>query len=112
MSNDTLQEDEQLFEAIWQAIKGWDLERSPGELYAHATGDDVRTILKSIEPIIAQREHEAELRGRIAEARYAADRVGVTDDYYQHEIDEWFTERIAALTAPTTDDTATEGGEL
>lgn len=40
---------EEMFESIWAAIKKWDIERSPGDLYAGATGDDVRTIISSIE---------------------------------------------------------------
>ncbi len=42
-----------VFEAVWQAIKGWDLSREPGSkgdrLYAGATGNDVMHILKAIE---------------------------------------------------------------
>lgn len=37
-----------VFEAVWQAIKGWDLRRSPDELYSGATGTDVMTILEAI----------------------------------------------------------------
>lgn len=37
-----------LFDRIWEAIKGWDLERKPGEGYAGATGDDVRTIIDAM----------------------------------------------------------------
>ena len=40
---------EEMFESIWQAIKKWDIERSPGDLYAGTTGYDVRTIIQSIE---------------------------------------------------------------
>lgn len=36
------------FEAVWQAIKGWDIQRTPGEGYAEATGTDVMTILKAL----------------------------------------------------------------
>lgn len=36
------------FEAIWKAIKGWDLQRKDGEGYAGATGTDVMTILKAL----------------------------------------------------------------
>lgn len=39
-----------LFEAVWQAIKGWDIEREPGIGYAGATGTDVMTILNAIKP--------------------------------------------------------------
>jgi hypothetical protein len=36
------------FEAVWQAIKGWDIQRSPGQGYAGATGNDVMHILKAL----------------------------------------------------------------
>jgi len=41
-----------VFEAIWQAIKRWDIERDFGQGRAGATGTDVKTILKAIEPFI------------------------------------------------------------
>ena len=34
-----------LFDAIWQAIKGWDIEREHGQGYAGATGTDVQIII-------------------------------------------------------------------
>lgn len=36
------------FNAIWQAIKGWDIERNPGAGYAGATGTDVMSILTAL----------------------------------------------------------------
>jgi hypothetical protein len=39
------------FEAVWQAIKGWDLARYPGAGYAGATGTDVLTILNALKPV-------------------------------------------------------------
>jgi hypothetical protein len=36
------------FNAVWEAIKGWDIQRTPGAGYAGATGDDVCTILEAI----------------------------------------------------------------
>jgi hypothetical protein len=36
------------FRAIWEAIKGWDLEREPGAGYAGATGTDVLAIQNSL----------------------------------------------------------------
>lgn len=36
------------FNAIWEAIKGWDIERKRGEGYAGATGTDVRAIQNSL----------------------------------------------------------------
>lgn len=38
------------FQAIWRAIKNWDLERQRGELYAGANGTDVMTILNAVKP--------------------------------------------------------------
>lgn len=39
------------FEAVWQAIKGWDLQREAGLGYAGATGTDVMTILNALRSI-------------------------------------------------------------
>ncbi len=36
------------FNAVWKAIKGWDIERKPGDGYAGATGTDVMTILEAL----------------------------------------------------------------
>lgn len=36
------------FLAVWNAIKGWDIQRTPGAGYAGATGDDVCTILEAL----------------------------------------------------------------
>lgn len=43
-----------VFEAIWQAIRRWDLERERGRGYAGATGTDVKTILRAIEPFLQE----------------------------------------------------------
>lgn len=40
-----------LFDAIWNAIKAWDLQRKPGRGYAHATGDDVQTIVDAVKAV-------------------------------------------------------------
>lgn len=50
-----------LFEAIWQAIKEWDISRRPAEhrLYAGATGSDVCKILDAINPHIDSAAVEA-----------------------------------------------------
>ena len=37
------------FDAVWNAIKGWDIQRTPGQGYAGATGTDVATILDALE---------------------------------------------------------------
>lgn len=41
-----------VFEAIWQAIKRWDIERDYGQGRGGATGTDVKTILNAIEPFL------------------------------------------------------------
>ena len=41
-----------VFDAIWQAIKRWDLQRQHGDGYAGATGTDVCTILDAIRPYL------------------------------------------------------------
>lgn len=48
------------FDAVWQAIKNWDIGR-PGEeddnghqLYGGATGTDVMTILNAVRPILGR----------------------------------------------------------
>jgi hypothetical protein len=42
------------FNAVWEAIKKWDIERVEGEGYAHATGTDVMIILNAIRPLLEQ----------------------------------------------------------
>ena len=39
------------FNAVWEVIKKWDIERSEGEGYAHATGTDVMIILNALKEI-------------------------------------------------------------
>lgn len=39
-----------LFNAIWEAIKYWDISRTGNGMYAGATGTDVCTILDAIKP--------------------------------------------------------------
>jgi len=36
------------FNAVWEAIKKWDIQRTEGEGYAHATGTDVMIILNAL----------------------------------------------------------------
>lgn len=52
-----------LFEAVWQAIKGWDISRHKDGLYSGPTGNDVMHVLAALQ----QREqaHEAERQGLI-----------------------------------------------
>ena len=44
-----VQEHNARFNAVWEAIKGWDLQRFPNTGYAGATGDDVCTILEALD---------------------------------------------------------------
>lgn len=37
-----------LFNAIWNAIKGWDIRRTANALYANATGTDVMRIMAAV----------------------------------------------------------------
>lgn len=37
-----------LFDAIWNAIKGWDISRSANELYGAPTGNDARHIYDAV----------------------------------------------------------------
>lgn len=43
-----------VFEAIWQVIKGWDIQRELQVGYAGATGTDVKTILNAIQPFLKE----------------------------------------------------------
>ncbi len=53
LNNEPTEEDlkSPLFEAIWQAIKKWDIEREYGQGRAGATGTDVKTIMNAIAKI-------------------------------------------------------------
>lgn len=64
MSNTPDELNKQLKEAIWQTIKGWDLERKKGDGYAGATGTDVDAIMSAIQPVLAQHREAAERKGR------------------------------------------------
>ena len=44
-----------VFEAIWQAIKRWDVSRGGGALYSGATGSDVMHILQAVRVSAAER---------------------------------------------------------
>lgn len=42
------------FNAIWEVIKPWDIERKYGDGYAEANGTDVMTILSAVRPVIRE----------------------------------------------------------
>ena len=39
------------FNAVWEAIKKWDIQRTEGAGYAHATGTDVMIILNALKSL-------------------------------------------------------------
>jgi len=39
------------FNAVWEAIKKWDIQRTEGVGYAHATGTDVMIILNALKSL-------------------------------------------------------------
>jgi hypothetical protein len=47
--SDTSKQVDEIKDAIWKAIKDWDIERKRGDGYAGATGTDVEIILNAIE---------------------------------------------------------------
>lgn len=59
-----MSDDDRRFEAVWQAIKNWDIGKwtdhagrpSQRRWYSGATGDDVRTILAAIDAVADERE--------------------------------------------------------
>lgn len=56
------------FEAIWQAIKGWDIQRTPGAGYAGATGTDVMTILNALRRARAPEQGQRQTSGETTAA--------------------------------------------
>jgi hypothetical protein len=42
-----------LWEAIWGVVKPWDIEREPGQGYAHATGDDATRLYDAVRAALA-----------------------------------------------------------
>lgn len=46
-----VREHDERFNAVWEAIKGWDLQREGDSGYAGATGDDVCSILEALEDL-------------------------------------------------------------
>ena len=61
------------FNAVWNAIKRWDLSRDPAnELYAGATGNDVMRILAVVRPLLAT----ARRAGVVEGLRMGADFAG------------------------------------
>ena len=69
------------FNPIWQAIKGWDIQRAPGAGYHGPTGDDVRTILSALTAagyVILPAEMTAEQAARSLAGSAMADRMRVS----------------------------------
>ena len=59
-----------LFNAIWNAIKGWDISRDSNRLYAGATGTDVCTILDAISSVSDEIRAEFTRRKATLEEEY------------------------------------------
>ena len=55
-----------LFEAIWQAIKKWDIEKEYGQWRAGATGTDVKIIMNAFKPFLMEREKTTEMEKKWA----------------------------------------------
>jgi len=69
-----------LFNAVWDAIKKWDISREPSErrLYAGATGTDVMTILNAVRPFLNAKDElvrEAYERGKKDAVDYINKRI-------------------------------------
>jgi exonuclease VII small subunit len=60
-----------LFEAIWQAIKGWDISRRNDGLYSGPTGNDARHIYDAISAALDKANRIEALEDRIDELEQA-----------------------------------------
>ena len=45
-----------LFEAIWQAIKGWDISRHNDGVYSGPTGNDARHIYDAVQSVLVKKD--------------------------------------------------------
>lgn len=54
-----------LFNAVWEAVKLWDISREPASrrLYAEINGTDIMTILCAVRPFVAEALSEGRKRG-------------------------------------------------
>ena len=41
-----------VWEAIWQTLRGWDIEREPDQGRSNATGDDVQRIYDAVSAVV------------------------------------------------------------
>jgi len=74
------------FDAIWQVIKGWDIQREEGAGYAGANGTDVMTILHALRTLNPQQMAQA-LSPEVV--YFAAFRLGAhatTGEYSNQEV--------------------------
>jgi len=51
-----------IFNAVWKAIKKWDISRDSNGMYAVATGTDVCTVLDAITPVVSAELHMLEVQ--------------------------------------------------
>ena len=52
-----------MFNAIWGAIKGWEIERKPEDGIAAATGTDVMAILSEVRKVASLKKGEEDKAG-------------------------------------------------
>ena len=82
-----VQEHDERFNAVWEAIKKWDISRDPQwSGYAGATGDDVCTILEAIDSIGQQQTRPTKQEAiaaaqTVAAAAYEAAAAAYADAY-------------------------------
>ena len=89
------------FNAIWEVIKPWDIERKYGDGYAEANGTDVMAILNVVRPVI--REQIAQDFDRLASQRDPLDPK--TNAMYSH----WATSAADRIRRPEVYSGATQG---
>ncbi len=70
------------FNAIWAAIKGWDISREPAATYSGTTGNDVMRILLELRALATNVEHSGYLK-RQREEGDAIWAVRVLDRYQE-----------------------------
>jgi len=46
------------FNVVWKAIKKWDIQRTEGKGYAHATGTDVMIILNALKNLTLKKNRK------------------------------------------------------
>jgi len=80
------------FNAVWEAIKGWDLERERGEGYAGATGTDVMIILNALRNLDKEQGIDLERKKVIEEIREWSEGQSITIKTTSHKSGQPFTD--------------------